>query len=81
MEHFGLKKFIQFNTFVEKVLLISSLNPQEKTLYKISASNQEKFVIKLKQLVNNNMVEESFELADYVFVCNGRFSVPFMPLI
>ncbi|XP_043266309.1 flavin-containing monooxygenase FMO GS-OX-like 7 [Colletes gigas] len=65
-EHFGLLKYIQFNTRVETVRL------------ETSSENEEKWIVRIKNLKTK---EEEVLAYDALMICNGHYFDPYTPTI
>ena len=78
-EHFGLTRFIQFETLVLSVNLTQNVSSAEIENFGLKEEEKRKFIVTTAKM--DNQKEKMRQFFDYVFVCNGHFSKPHIPNI
>ena len=77
VEQFGLRKYIQLNTFVLEVRNIAGLTKADQDKYEVQGNEDKKFAVVICESTNPG--QRKVVHADYVIVANGRNQVPYMP--
>jgi len=77
IDHFGLRSFYRFSTYVLEVRLLKSLKQEEQELLKIEGVDiTKKFLVRTIKSSDLNRERILNESCDYCFVANGHNSVP-----